>query len=371
MLEGLDNIDWSKLSHAYGEANDVPDLLRALASKEEAKRLEAQNELYGNLWHQGTVYEASAYAVPFFIELLTSPNVKNKGFILSYLESLAGGSSYLEAHHVFDDPEDVASPEYQEQWQSELHWVKATREAVAQGSTIYIHFLCQGEVNERTASALLLSALLPDRPESVNELLKRLELEDAPIVQTALLMSFALLTQPSAELLIKLESYLRSPDPLLRYGSAYSLARLKKSQVSTTVLEVLRDSLVMTERLGNDLAVLPRNFSPDELVNEVCRSFEYIGKSALPYFLQALQQLGTGERYYKYYLEDMAGSLFCIAFDRQPFDMDASINLAQLDEEQRKVLTALATYKDVIDKVPHNLEDLKKLLAEQLKHGEP
>jgi hypothetical protein len=88
MLEGLDKIDWSKLSHAYGEATDVPEVLRALTSEDEGERLEAQSKLYGNLWHQGTVYEASAYAVPFFIELLESPKVTDKAFKSSYTISL-------------------------------------------------------------------------------------------------------------------------------------------------------------------------------------------------------------------------------------------------------------------------------------------
>jgi hypothetical protein len=365
MLEGLDKIDWSKLAHAYGEATDVPDVLRALASGDEEERLEAQGELYGNLWHQGTVYEASAYAVPFFIELLESPNVRDKAFILSYLESLSGGSSYLEAHHDWDDPEDVASPEYQERWRSELDWVKMTKEGVLQGIKVYGHFLRQGEVNERTASALLLSALLSDTPELVNELLVRLELDEERLVKTALLIGLASAKQLSVEVLERLEFYLHSSDVLLRYTAAYALARLKKSKVSTTVLEVLRDSLVLTEKLGNELASLPRNFSPDELVNEVCRSFEYIGKPALPYFLQALQHLDPGVRYYQYYLEDMVGSLFYIAFDQQAFGKEISLDLAQLDEQQKKVLSVLAEYKDVIEEVPHNLEALKKVLKDQ------
>ena len=30
MLEGLDEINWSQLHHAYGEANNVPQLIRKL-----------------------------------------------------------------------------------------------------------------------------------------------------------------------------------------------------------------------------------------------------------------------------------------------------------------------------------------------------
>ena len=47
MLEGLDAVDWGRLSHAYGAAVDVPDLIRALATRasnglEAAVNLEAR-----------------------------------------------------------------------------------------------------------------------------------------------------------------------------------------------------------------------------------------------------------------------------------------------------------------------------------------
>jgi len=35
-LHGLDSIDWSALTHAYGSAEDVPELLRRLAAGDEA-----------------------------------------------------------------------------------------------------------------------------------------------------------------------------------------------------------------------------------------------------------------------------------------------------------------------------------------------
>jgi hypothetical protein len=60
MLEDLDSVDWKNLGHAYGEASDVPDLIRALASPAKKSREDAWHHLYSNVWHQGTVYEATA-----------------------------------------------------------------------------------------------------------------------------------------------------------------------------------------------------------------------------------------------------------------------------------------------------------------------
>ncbi|WP_030848041.1 hypothetical protein [Streptomyces sp. NRRL F-4474] len=61
----LDAVDWHDLTHAYGPAADVPDLIRALYADDDDTVGEAIDELYGNIHHQGTVYPASARAVPF------------------------------------------------------------------------------------------------------------------------------------------------------------------------------------------------------------------------------------------------------------------------------------------------------------------
>ena len=51
MLNGLDAVDWKSLTHAYGEATDVPGLLRALLSPDGKVREETVYELFGNIWH--------------------------------------------------------------------------------------------------------------------------------------------------------------------------------------------------------------------------------------------------------------------------------------------------------------------------------
>ncbi|SCF46181.1 hypothetical protein GA0070216_11982 [Micromonospora matsumotoense] len=89
MLNGIDEIDWSRLSHAYGPADDVPAQLRALASADPAVRDRARHDLYGNIFHQGTRYEATAYAVPFLLELLADPATAEPSELLALLVALA------------------------------------------------------------------------------------------------------------------------------------------------------------------------------------------------------------------------------------------------------------------------------------------
>ncbi len=62
---GDEEIDWSSVQACYGPATSVPALLRQLASPLPGERSDAISELWASLCHQGTVYEASALAVPF------------------------------------------------------------------------------------------------------------------------------------------------------------------------------------------------------------------------------------------------------------------------------------------------------------------
>ncbi|MFJ5229108.1 hypothetical protein ACIQBJ_04320 [Kitasatospora sp. NPDC088391] len=63
----LDGVDWGALTHAYGSADDLPELIRGLYGEEPAAVEEARHELVGAICHQGSVHPASAAAVPFLV----------------------------------------------------------------------------------------------------------------------------------------------------------------------------------------------------------------------------------------------------------------------------------------------------------------
>ncbi|GIE37012.1 hypothetical protein Ait01nite_100570 [Actinoplanes italicus] len=97
MLNDLGAVDWSGLEHAYGAADDVPGLLRDLADGSNG----ALATLYGNIWHQGTVYEATGHAVPFLVRILDLP-AADPGAVLGLLASIAEGTSYHAVHRLKD-----------------------------------------------------------------------------------------------------------------------------------------------------------------------------------------------------------------------------------------------------------------------------
>ena len=63
---------WKELRHAYGPAEDIPNLIRAVAESEPttaSRRLSPWGEVWGRLCHQGDVYSATYAAVPHLVAI--------------------------------------------------------------------------------------------------------------------------------------------------------------------------------------------------------------------------------------------------------------------------------------------------------------
>ncbi|MFC1411389.1 HEAT repeat domain-containing protein [Streptacidiphilus sp. N1-12] len=86
--EELDTLDWASLTHAYGPAEDVPEQVRSLYSDDPEEVDEALYELYGNVWHQGSVYPASVEAVPFLAHAAVNARFK-PAWVLMLLSEMA------------------------------------------------------------------------------------------------------------------------------------------------------------------------------------------------------------------------------------------------------------------------------------------
>jgi hypothetical protein len=100
VLEGLDEIDWAQLEHAYGSARDVPQLIRALAGGDDKAIRSALDELNCTIYHQGTVYTASAPAVRFLAQMLDVLPPPHQAALLDLLGHLAQGHGYYDVHRA-------------------------------------------------------------------------------------------------------------------------------------------------------------------------------------------------------------------------------------------------------------------------------
>ncbi|WP_154657037.1 hypothetical protein [Hugenholtzia roseola] len=91
MLKKLRSLDWAKLSHVYGSAADLPDLIEGLASNEEEMRQDALDALTAALIQKGLLFSASIAAIPFLLELLENEKTPDRWSIFWLLGMLYQG----------------------------------------------------------------------------------------------------------------------------------------------------------------------------------------------------------------------------------------------------------------------------------------
>lgn len=88
MFDGLDDIDWALMEHAYGSAEEVPMLLRALRSADAGERGKALDRFYGAVHHQGSVYPPTAASLPFLLELATDRATPDRAAVVALIVSI-------------------------------------------------------------------------------------------------------------------------------------------------------------------------------------------------------------------------------------------------------------------------------------------
>lgn len=244
MLDGLDKVDWDRLHHAYGSAVDVPNQLRTLTSTDTEARAEAWNALYGNLWHQGTVYEATAHAVPFLIELACGPDIPDRHQIVAYIGLIARGSSFLDAHQNLTHYQaQKTTPAFQEELQRELGWVQDVRQAVRRGASTYAALLDDTQPRVRATAGYLLALLREDAETHLGRIRNRLlQGESDELVRTTLVFCIGLLAAAAQhrETIDFLERLTDSdPATSVRITAAFGLSHYVGAAIPASALAIL------------------------------------------------------------------------------------------------------------------------------------
>jgi hypothetical protein len=119
---------WANLWHAYGAAADIPGLLMAAAGPPSG-RDRAWAQLWDRLCHHGSVYSASAAAVPDLTRLACDETLRpaDRAQATSLIAAIADGSSYLAVHGPLV-PGRYTTQE-REQLSIEQRWVQDARRA--------------------------------------------------------------------------------------------------------------------------------------------------------------------------------------------------------------------------------------------------
>ena len=234
MLDGLDAIDWVHLTHAHGPADDVPRLLRDLASAEHDVRQRARWCLYDTIIHRGARTEASAPAIPFLLELAAAPDVRDRPELLHLVAHLVAGQLGVAADPVIyigasdlRDGEDAAI-------------LRASYLAGERGGPLALALLDDPDPELRAAAAYLLACLWTLADRSVPALRGRLAVEPAPETRAVLAFALGRLVAPGPTPDPQLASLLAAdPAPLVGLLAAIGLVRLHGAGAPAAVVDIL------------------------------------------------------------------------------------------------------------------------------------
>jgi HEAT repeat protein len=250
MFEKLDAIDWAALSHAYGSAEDVPELLRALVSDDEETRHGALDALYGNIWHQGTIYEATGYAVPFLFEIAADERLPDRREVLELLHAIAEGTSYLDVHqHLsFVGERLKEQPTFEADKARELQFVERAVDRIVERVPALLKLVAGDRDPQVASQAAKVIAACRDRARSALPELMRIARGAAdPDLRASVLFTVACLDIGAARHAL-LEG-LDAPHPMTALAAALALGLLAKPPLEPRAIEVLLEHLGDLERV--------------------------------------------------------------------------------------------------------------------------
>lgn len=239
MFDGLNALPWYDLTHAYGSAEEVPMWLRQLASYDEHTRQQAMNHLSSSICHQGWICPATAYTVPYLIELLEGPTILVKGKILNLLAQIA-----------------LAHPElHEERWRKNVRvpqWnvaeyipFKNAYEEVCRGLSTYLTLLDAPDVDVRMHAANVLEHVAKLTPEVQAHLVLRLRQEAERKVRANLILLLGALSSPGSQALTLFTNLVQTEeDDLIIFCSALALVRLAKDEASPEVVQILARAMI-------------------------------------------------------------------------------------------------------------------------------
>ncbi|WP_097876467.1 PBS lyase, partial [Streptomyces sp. ms184] len=249
MFSGIDEVDWASMEHAYGPADDVPELLRGLASADPAEREAALDGMYGAVHHQGDVYACTLACIPFLFELVVDPGVQDRGGVVELLTSIGG----------FDLDEDDEAEIDEDEIEGAANYAMAAA-AVTAGAGVFFELIADEDPGVRLAAPLAL-ATLHRHPVRVLALLReRLPVEPDEEVRLALVEAagrVALRHRPLAERVGKWLGLLasRADSPGLRLAALAQLARCSPDGLPGDVVPVvsglLREMRSVPEESGD------------------------------------------------------------------------------------------------------------------------
>ena len=224
MLDSLDSIPWSALGHAYGDAGDIPNIIRTLVSSDPDQREWAQDMLDMGPFHQGSLYSCTPFVVRVLLQIMQETDVADPSWILRYVSRVLDAAiSYLPIPEPLTPDSEQAYAaqilvEVRAQWHLLLSMLKHPGDHV------------------RLALLRLLVLLRADLPQAQGILAERLSIETEETLRAALVFCFCLVADDASLPLVQGILEETAESPLVRIAAGFGIIAAVKEHVSDRAL---------------------------------------------------------------------------------------------------------------------------------------
>lgn len=340
MLEGLDDIPWSTLEHAYGDAADIPNIIRVLVSSDPGQREWAQDMLDMGPFHQGSLYSCTPFVVRVLLQIAPVQDTVNLAWVLEYVARVLAVAMETvpdNGSHPGDGDEALAA-----QIRVEVRLHRAT----------LLSMLDYPDGRVRLALLRLLMLLQGDVPSLTSELAEKLGTETDQSVRAALVFCLGLIVDDSYLHTIQAVLEDVAESPLIRIAAGFGLICAMKEHTTHSAVSAFCGLITDNYRALDDfedlyaqyLSPLGAPLGKDRLLEclQVGWSSHHRGEivtALLRVYAQLPLARGSNIRAgWAYYLDTMAR----LAFSDGKLLPDATIG--DLNDLQRRVLEAFQRY---------------------------
>ncbi len=230
LFASLDEIPWPVLNHNYSTAEDIPQLLRDLASADGDRIHAAFDELFEMVWHPESLSEATPYTVPFIVEIIEKTASPLRADLLILLKEL------VSEEDISDQERDLA---------------KKVEAAVKAGLPVYLNLIRDEELQAEAID--LLSAFSEACDEIAPQLLALLDEEDNPGTQYILIDSLLkLVSKPGAcsdreAYHTALHTIKQSNIKALQLAASRALIKRRATTPDDNSFDIVKDSIISPE----------------------------------------------------------------------------------------------------------------------------
>ena len=374
MLEGLDKVDWTKLTHAYGEASDVPELIRSLASNDEDERKSALWELYGNIFHQGTRYEATPHAIPFIFELIRDPQVLDKANLIKFTVDLALGypEAFLpkgpnvedwaiDAEQLKEEEETEGIDDIDEDWLKHIDAFIDSYKSVLKEVPTYYKFLNNKDSGLKIMAIFAIAWFREVASESVSKVRPLIAKEKDELIIANLLISLSMLDsyleEKKDEQLFR--NFLSNHDSILvKMAAAIALVNILEEDVDITPLDYILKQIPSV--IEFELSPFEFPWNDGELLGFISEVIKFCAVQSPERVIPDLSKLLSKLQGVK--ALNVIYSLLWIVFPELP--EQGIWTLKKLNKYQKMVLKALAKNESLWTDEDLEATDLKDLMNE-------